>query len=54
MVTKRLVIHKHGAFDHRTLTGTRSGVGGPAVLLLGKCNTLIIAAAIRVGVYILQ
>lgn len=52
MVTKRLVIHKHGAFDHRTLAGTRSRVGGPAVLLLGKCNTLIIVVAIGVGVYL--
>lgn len=51
MVAKRLVVHKHWALDHRTLAGTRSGVGGSAVLLLDKCNTLITAIEFRVGVY---
>lgn len=49
MVAKRLVVHKHWALDHRTLAGTRSGVGGSAVLLLDKCNTLITAIEFRVG-----
>jgi len=49
MVAKRLVTDARGSFVHRTLVGTRWRVGGSAVSLLDKCNTLVVIVIARGG-----